>query len=481
MPKLIQIFAAVLLAADSLLAATPTVAPAEPVSRKPNVILVLADDLGYGDLGCYGQDRIKTPNIDRLAKEGMRFTQFYAGSDLGAPSRAALFTGRHTGHNTIRGNGKVPLAAGDFTLSQMFRSAGYRVDGIGKWDLGAAGSTGEPKAKGFNQWAGPLDRAAAENFYPATIWRYDSRQNWNAPVQNYGQRYIHDVFTDAMGRSIVYNSDYQFFLYLPFTIPHANTELKDKGMQVPHDAPYTGEDWPQPEKNKAAMITRLDQSVGQLLAKLEHQRLQNDTIVIFTSDNGPHDEGGVDPDFFKSSGPLRGKKGELYEGGIRVPMIVWWPGHVAAGKVSDRVWAMWDVMPTLADIAGARQPDEIDGISMMPTWFGGHQTNLHDHLYWETHEDGFQQAVRMGDWKGLRLKPNEPIELYNLKSDIGESKNVAAEHPDVVGRIEQIMKTDRTPSTDWPTDGEEKSNANPARDREGAGPSSPIGGPPGVR
>ncbi|HSH16312.1 MAG TPA: sulfatase-like hydrolase/transferase, partial [Verrucomicrobiae bacterium] len=323
---------------------------AQPV-RKPNVVLILADDLGYGDVGAYGQTRIKTPNIDRLAREGTRFTQFYAGSPVCAPSRATLFTGRHTGHTTIRGNGNVPLAAGDFTLSQLFRSVGYRVDGIGKWGLGLAGTSGEPKAKGFNQWAGFLDQQDAHNYYPETIWRYDSVQNWNAPAQNHGRRYIHEVFTEAMGRSIQINADYQFFLYLPFTIPHANPALGKEGMQVPHDAPYSAEDWPQPEKNKAAMITRLDQSVGQLLARLEEQRLHRDTIVIFTSDNGPHDKGGVDPEFFKSSGPFRGIKRDLYEGGLRVPMIVWWPGRVEAGKVSDQVWAMWDLLPTLGEVA----------------------------------------------------------------------------------------------------------------------------------
>jgi arylsulfatase A-like enzyme len=448
---------------------------AQPV-RKPNVVLILADDLGYGDVGAYGQTRIKTPNIDRLAREGMRFTQFYAGSPVCAPSRATLFTGRHTGHNTIRGNGNVPLGAGDYTLSQMFRSVGYRVDGIGKWGLGLAGTSGEPRAKGFNQWVGFLDQQAAHNYYPDTIWRYDSVQDWNAPAQNHGRRYIHDVFTEAMGRSIQINADYQFFLYLPFTIPHANPALGKEGMQVPHDAPYSAEDWPQPEKNKAAMITRLDQSVGRLLARLEEQRLHRDTIIIFTSDNGPHDKGGVDPEFFKSSGPLRGLKRDLYEGGLRVPMIVWWPGRVEAGKVSDQVWAMWDLLPTLGEVAGARVPDGLDGISMLPTWVGGKQTNQHEQLYWEFHERGFQQAVRMADWKGLRLAPTEPLELYNLRSDPAEKKNVAAEHPGIVAKLEKIMKTERTESPDWPTD-PAKLKDRPAAARE----ASPPGGPPAAR
>lgn len=451
---------------------------AQPV-RKPNVVFILADDLGYGDVGAYGQTRIKTPNIDRLAREGMRFTQFYSGSPVCAPSRATLFTGRHTGHTTIRGNGNVPLAAGDFTLSQLFRSVGYRVDGIGKWGLGLAGTSGEPKAKGFNQWAGFLDQQDAHNYFPDTIWRYDSVQNWNAPAQNHGRRYIHDVFTEAMGRSIQINADYQFFLYLPFTIPHANPALGKEGMQVPHDAPYSAEDWPQPEKNKAAMITRLDMSVGQLLARLEEQRLHRDTIVIFTSDNGPHDKGGVDPEFFKSSGLFRGIKRDLYEGGLRVPMIVWWPGRIEAGKVSDQVWAMWDLLPTLGEVAGARVPAGLDGISMLPTWMGQKQTNQHDHLYWEFHERGFQQAVRMADWKGIRLAPAEPLELYDLKSDPAEEKNVAAEHPAIVAQIEEIMKTERTESADWPTDPAKLKDrpAAPTNESQPAGP--PAARPPG--
>ncbi|HAV63771.1 MAG TPA: N-acetylgalactosamine-6-sulfatase [Verrucomicrobiales bacterium] len=418
--------------------------------RRPNVVLIVADDLGYGDLGCYGQTRIRTPNIDQLAREGMRFTQFYAGSTVCAPSRATLFTGKHTGHATIRGNGDVPLAAGDFTLSEMFRSAGYRVDGIGKWGLGLRGTSGDPRAKGFNQWVGFLDQTDAHDYYPQAIDRYDSVSDFNDRVENLGRRYIQDVFNIAMGNSVRINSDFQFFLYLPFTIPHANPKLKEKGMQVPTDSPYTAEQWPQPEKNKAAMITRLDQSVGLLRASLEQHRVHQDTIIIFTSDNGPHDKGGVDPKFFKSSGPFRGIKRDLHEGGIRVPMIVWWPGVVEEGQVSDRVWAMWDLMPTLAEVAGAKVPKGLDGISMLPTWTGGKQTNQHDHLYWEFHERGFQQAVRVGDWKGLRLAQSEPIELYNLKSDPAEEHNVAGEQPDVVKRIEEIMKTARTESPRWP-------------------------------
>ena len=333
----------------------------------------------------------------------------------------------------------------------MFRSAGYRVDGIGQWGLGGGGTSGEPKAKGFNQWIGFLEQVDAHDYYPELIWRYDSVSDWNGLRQNPGRQYIQDLFNSAMGRSVEINSDFQFFLYLPFTLLHANPRLKERGMQVPHDAPYTAEKWPQPEKNKAAMIARLDQSVGQLLARLEQHKLQRDTIVIFTSDNGPHNQGGVDPKFFKSSGPFRGLKGDLYEGGIRVPMIVWWPGRVDAGKVSEQVGAMWDVLPTLNEAIGQPALEGVDGLSMLPTWFGEKQTNQHENLYWETHEQGFHQAIRRGDWKALRLKPAEGLELYDLKTDPGEAKDMAAQHPEIVARIEEIMRASRTESNEWPS------------------------------
>lgn len=457
--------------------------PVGAASRKPNVILIMADDLGYGDLGCYGQEKFRTPNIDRLAREGMRFTQFYAGSTVCAPSRSTLVTGRHTGHTTIRGNGNVPLLADEFTLSKMFRYAGYRVDGIGKWGLGLAGSSGSPKVHGFNQWVGFLDQKEAHDYYPARIWRLDSHENWNDYVGVRGNKYIHDVFNHAADNSIRINSDYQFFLYLPFTTPHANPALKENGMQVPNDSPYSAENWPQPEKNKAAMISRLDQSVGLIRNALEQRKLDHDSIIIFTSDNGPHDKGGVAPEFFKSAGPFRGIKRDLYEGGIRVPMIVWWPGRVEAGAVSDQVWAMWDLMPTLAEVSGSDPIDDIDGISMLPTWLGEKQTNQHEVLYWEFHERGFQQAVRTNDWKGIRLARNGPVELYHLMDDPGETNNVAAKHPLLVAGIEEIMTSQREPSEHWPEDPEsDQAGSNPggapAENPSESEPRAPLPGSP---
>jgi len=244
-----------------------------------------------------------------------------------------------------------------------------------------------------------------------------------------------------------------FFLYLPYTIPHANNELGKKtgnGMEVPNNKPYSDESWPQPEKNKAAMITRMDAEIGALLQQLKALKIHTNTIVFFTSDNGPHKEGGIDPKFFNSSGPLRGIKRDMYEGGIRVPMIVWWPGRIKPGTVSDQVWAFWDFLPTAAEIAGAKPPENIDGISMLPTLLGRAQTNQHEFFYWEFHEKGSKQAVRMGDWKAVRMEPGKPLELYNLKSDVSESVDVAESHPDVVAKIENYLKTARTDSPRWP-------------------------------
>ncbi len=447
--------------------ASPSNAQSTPAGEKrlPNIILIVADDLGYGDLGCYGQTRIRTPNLDRLASEGVRFTQFYAGSTVCAPSRCALMTGLHTGHCWIRGNAKVALRPQDFTVAELLQGAGYHTGLIGKWGLGTEGTSGVPQEKGFDEFAGYLDQVHAHDYYTTYLWRHDPRAQFDGQiplVENAGGRhalYTHDLFTTAatnfvrLNRPGPHNRQQPFFLYLAYTIPHANNEegaRSGNGMQVPSDAPYSQESWPQPEKNKAAMITRLDGDVGKLMELLKKLSLEQDTIVFFTSDNGPHKEGGVDPKFFQSSGPFRGFKRDLYEGGIRVPMIARWPGKIPAGKVSEQVWSFWDFLPTAADIAGTRAPADIDGLSMLPTLLGQAQTNQHAFLYWEFHERGFQQAARMGDWKAVRLRAGEPLELYNLKSDPSEKSNVAEQNPEVVARIEQYLKGARTESEHWP-------------------------------
>ena len=416
----------------------------------PNIIFILADDLGYGDLGCYGQTRIRTPNIDRLAAEGMRFTQCYAGSSVCAPSRCCLLTGLHTGHARIRGNARVPLEPEDVTVAEILKSRGYRTAAIGKWGLGNEGTTGIPNKQGFDEWFGYLDQTHAHNYYPQFLWR--NERQWEVPGNANGQKadYSHDWFTRTSTNFIRINQKYPFFLYLAYTIPHANNELKDKGMEVPNDAPYSKEDWPQQEKNKAAMITRLDADAGKILAKLKQLKLDQDTIIFFSSDNGPHREGGVDPKFFSSAGPLRGIKRDLYEGGIRVPMIVRWPGRVKAGSTNDQVWAFWDFLPTAAELTGAKAPRDIDGISMVPALLGAKQTHQHEFLYWEFHERGFQQAVRMDDWKAVKLAADKPLELYNLKTDSGEKENVADQRTDLTAKIEEYLKIARTESKDWP-------------------------------
>ena len=428
------------------------VPPAHPIfpgsteSRKPNIIFILADDLGYGDLGCYGQMKIQTPNLDRLAAEGMRFTQCYAGSTACAPSRAALMTGMHTGHARIRGNASVPLLAEDVTVAEVLKEAGYRTCVLGKWGLGLAGSTGTPNKQGFDEWLGYLSQTHARDYYPTQLYRNDRLHTLHLNREGAKGTYSHDLFAKVATNYVSLNRDFPFFLYLAYTIPHANPELKDNGMEVPSDAPYSNERWPQPEKNKAAMISRLDTDVGNLLYRLRELNIDTNTIVFFSSDNGPHRQGGTDPEFFQSAGPFRGIKGDLYEGGIRVPMIVRWPGKIAAGAVSDQAWAFWDFLPTAAEIAGVKPPKERDGISMLPALFGRGQTNQHDFLYWEFHENGSRQAVRMGEWKGLRLAPGKPVELYNLKADPGEKEDVSDRNPEIVAKIETYLKTARSES-----------------------------------
>ncbi|HEU5068915.1 MAG TPA: arylsulfatase [Verrucomicrobiae bacterium] len=437
--------------------------PAGPAH--PNIILIVADDLGYGDLGCYGQEKIRTPNLDRLAAAGTRFTSFYAGSTVCAPSRSCLMTGQHTGHTRIRGNAKgATLAPDDVTLAMVLQEAGYKTGMIGKWSLGGEGTPGQPGAKGFDDFVGYLDQTRAHDYYAPYLDRFDhadGERHIEFPKNFSGAKgiYFPDVFNKAalnfirINKPDPFNKERPFFLYLPYTLPHANNELgrqTGNGMEVPDDQPYAAQPWPQPEKNKAAMITRLDKYVGEIMVRLQQYHQESNTLILFTSDNGPHAEGGVDPEFFHSAGPFRGLKRDLYEGGIRVPLIAVWPGRIPAGRVSDETWAFWDLFSTLADVAGARLPQATDGLSYLPTLLNQTQTNRHEFFYWEFHERGFKQAVRMGDWKAVRLTANGPLELYNLTPDPGETRNVAADHPEIITRIEAYLKTARTDSPQWP-------------------------------
>ncbi|HUT34428.1 MAG TPA: arylsulfatase [Planctomycetota bacterium] len=427
--------------------------------KKPNIVFILADDLGYGDLGCYGQKQIKTPCLDKMAAEGVRFTDAYAGSTVCAPSRCALMTGVHMGHALVRGNANVPMRPDDVTVATLLKRAGYATGIIGKWGLGEAASTGIPTKQGFDYWFGYLNQHHAHNYWPTHLWRNEEK----VPLKNVVPKedrvgggvaserveYSHDLFAQEALAFVEKHKDKPFFLYLALTIPHANNEAGRLGMEVPSDEPYTKEDWPQPQKNMAAMVTRMDRDLGRLFDHLKKLGLDDDTIVFFTSDNGPHHEGGNNPDFFDSNGPLRGIKRDLYEGGIRVPMIVRWPGKAKAGTTSDLPWAFWDFLPTACDIAGAEPPKGIDGISVLPAILGKEQKG-HDHLYWEFHEGGFKQAVRMGKWKAVRRGTTQPIELYDLTADIGEQNNAADKHPDLVAKMADVLKSARTDSKQWP-------------------------------
>jgi len=419
--------------------------------RKPNIIFILADDLGYGDLGCYGQKVIKTPHIDRLAAEGTQFTDCYAGSTVCAPSRCCLMTGLHTGHAYVRGNQRVPLPPEEVTVAEILKEAGYKTGIVGKWGLGEPGTTGIPNRQGFDYWFGYLNQGRAHNYYPEYLWKNEEKYFLEGNQAGEKEQYSHDLFTREALDFVTRHKDRPFFLYLAYTIPHANNELGREtgdGMEVPSYEPYADEKWPTPQKGHAAMITRLDHDLGKLMALLKKLGIDDDTIVFFSSDNGPHREGGAKPEFFDSNGPLRGIKRDLYEGGIRVPKIVRWPGKIKAGGVSDQVWTFWDFLPTAAEIAGTKAPSNIDGISMLPALLGKEQRS-HEFLYWEFHERGFTQAVRMGDWKAVQFVKQQRFELYNLKTDLGEKQNVADKHPDLVEKIEAYLKTARTKSDYW--------------------------------
>ena len=405
----------------------------------PNIIIILADDLGYGELGSYGQTKIKTPNLDRLAAEGMRFTDAYAGNTVCAPSRSALMTGKHSGHGRVRSNVQVPLTTEDITLAMLLKARGYATGAFGKWALGWEGTTGTPNRKGFDEWFGYLDQVHAHNYYPQFLWRNDDQ--FFLPGNENGQlrAYAPDWFVRVATNFVRVHEIDPFFLYFPTTIPHANNELGTNGMQVPSLGNYARMDWPAPEKAKAAMITRLDSFVGELMDQLKAAKIDRDTLILFSSDNGPHREGGVDPDFFRSAGPLRGLKRDLYEGGIRVPLLARWPGHIKPGTTNTLPVAFWDVLPTVAELVGVSPLPGLDGLSFAPTLFGQEPKQTHPYLYWEFHEKAYQKAVRAGNWKGVKLDPDKPLELYDLATDLGETKDVAAAHPDVVKQLEAYL------------------------------------------
>jgi len=423
----------------------------------PNVLYILADDLGYGDLGSYGQELIRTPHLDRLAVQGMRFTQHYAGGPSCHPSRCVLFTGKHTGHARIRANSKLPLHPEDLTISQMFRQAEYATGGVGKWALGDAETAGAPWRKGMDEFFGFLDQTHAHTYYPDFLWRDGRRVEIQGNQDGERTVYSHDLFAEQTLDFIRRHQDQPFFFYAAFTIPHAEVTVPDDSL-----AEYLGK-WPEPKAFpgsktycpqdkpravRAAMITRMDRDVGRILDLLDELKLTDDTLIIFTSDNGPITAGGQDPVFFNSAGPLRGLKFTLYEGGIRVPMIARWPGKIAAGSTSDRVSDFADMFPTFAEVIGAECPDGLDGVSILPTLTGrpSRQANR-DVFYWEAAP---QQAIRLGDWKAYRPRQGAPVQLYDLRKDVGETTDLAEARPDVVADLEQAMKAARVESAEFP-------------------------------
>jgi len=424
-------------------------------SSKPNIILILADDLGYGDLGSYGQKLVHTPNLDRLALEATRFTQVYASAPVCAPSRASLMTGLHQGHAYIRGNndksgGRVSLRSGDRTMAEMLKRAGYRTGIIGKWGLGEPDTTGIPTKKGFDYFYGYLNQNLAHNYYPPYLWRNEEK------VDLAGKSYSPELFGRETLDFIRREQKGPFFLYLAYTLPHANNELRRKtnnGMETPTDTPYSKENWTQPNKNFAAMVTRLDGQVGDIMKLLKELGIEDNTIVIFSGDNGPQgvDEGNYNAKFFNSTGDLRGLKRELYEGGIREPMIIRWPGRIDAGKVSDTVWTHYDLFPTFAAIAGSAAPKGLDGVNVLTSWLGRDNINR-KYLYWEFHEGGFVQAVRLGRWKGIKRHASSKIELYDLDTDKSETRDVAADHASIVAQITAIMRREHRVSPIWGDD-----------------------------
>ena len=432
--------------------------PSGESTRKPNIIFIMADDLGYGDVGCYGQTKIKTPNIDRLAVEGTRFTQCYAGAAVCAPSRSVLMTGQHTGHTRVRSNSprvgglieafgegsrRLPLEAEDVTVAEVLKQAGYVTGITGKWGLGEPNTDGVPNRQGFDEWLGYLNQNHAPYYYTTYLWRNEEKMPLEGNMNSQRKQYTQDVFTEFAVDFIRRYKDGPFFLYVPYAIPH-------RRFEVPSLEPYADEPWPEKAKIYAAMITRMDKDVGRIMAVLKEVGIDDDTIVFFCSDNGAEGKPKQWADLFDSWGPMRGKKSSLYEGGIRTPLIVRWPGHVPVGKVSDAVWYFADVLPTFADIGGAAAPGGIDGVSVLPSLLGEKQ-NLEDRfLYWERPGQRLSQAVRWGNYKAMRSARTGSLELYDLERDPSEKKNIAAEQPEVVPRIEDYLKTARTDSPNWP-------------------------------
>lgn len=437
--------------------------------KKPNIIFILADDLGYGDLGSYGQKKIKTPCLDKFASEGIQFTNCYSGSTVCAPSRNSLMTGQHTGHTRIRHNSsslnkeRIPLEKEDLTVAEILKEDGYKTALIGKWGLGEPGTTGLPNKKGFDYFFGYLNQNHAHSYYPEYLWRNEEKVFYPENKNKNRVTYSHDLIANEALKFVEENKNDPFLLHLTFTIPHAELLVPDDSLneyksKFPEDKPYIGHpdgperysSQPTPHAAYAAMISRMDRDVGRLMDKLKELKIDENTIVFFTSDNGPSDAAGADPEFFGSNGNLRGAKYNLYEGGIRVPMLVRYPGKIKPGK-NNFPWAFWDFLPTACDLINKNSPKDIDGISVLPTLLGKEQ-KPHEYFYWEIKVDkkNFNQAVRFGNWKGVRSNPDRKLELYDLSKDETEKNDVSEQNPEIVKRIEKIMLDSHVESKHWP-------------------------------
>ncbi len=420
-------------------------------SMQPNIIYIMADDLGYGDLGCYGQQQIQTPNIDLLAAEGIRFTDHYSGHTVCRPSRLVLWTGKHSGNAAVSSNAPYYLQPEELTVAEIVKNNGYTTGGVGKWALGDTSNSGHPNRKGFNFWMGYLNQSEAHNYYPTHLWRNfetiplpgnvlskDPQGRGRVAVERV--TYSHDVITKEAMAFIRENAKNPFLLHIHWTIPHANNEggrATGNGSEVPDFGMYKDKSWPDPEKGFAAMITHMDKDVGRIVALLKKLSIDNNTVIFFTSDNGPHSEGGHDFMFFDSNGPLRGYKRDLYEGGIRVPLIVRWPGKIKANTTTDHPSAFWDFLPTACDLSGITPPDDIDGISYMPVLLGKEQPK-HDYLYWQfPREQDKKVAIRSGNWKLVQIDTGKPFELYDLQADIGETNDLSAKFPEIVSQLKE--------------------------------------------
>ena len=442
-------------------------------AERPNLVWIMADDLGYGELGCYGQKVIRTPALDRMAAEGLRFTHFYAGATVCAPSRSVLMTGMNHGHTRVRGNaGKQnpkaqALREDDVTVAKVLKDAGYATALVGKWGLGDVGDAacGLPRRQGFDAFFGYLNQMHAHNHYPDFLWRNEERVALSNVVTRVGDEgagyasearvYADDVFAEEALRYVREHRGGPFFLYWSLVVPHANNEraraLKD-GAEVPDYGPYAGEPWPNPDKGQAAMVTRMDGYVGRMLAELRALGIAEKTLVVFTSDNGPHNESNHNLARFEPSGPFSGIKRSLTDGGIRVPCIAWWPGRIGPGRVTEHVAYFGDWMATAAQLAGAPVPAGCDSVSFAPTLLGDAGQTAHEWLYWEFHEGGFRQAaLYRGRWKGLRSgSPEAPVRLFDLQSDPAETRDVAGEQAEIARAVGAYLDTARSESAEWP-------------------------------